>query len=95
VFVSIGGEMDSIAAGHLPEFRKSFANCRGSRDRSDTTCVHDFEITHTVTDQMFNQLVFEPDKAGHHNRLVFRVVGVGAMAAVVAAARKHMPWKGW
>jgi hypothetical protein len=95
VLVSLGGEMNSIAAGHFLEFGQPFAYCRGGRNRGDTARVHDLEIAYTVTNQLFNQLVFEPNKAGHHKRLVFRIVGVDAMTAVIAAARKHVSGKWW
>ncbi len=94
MFVSIGSEMDSIAAGHFPEFSESFANCRSSCDRSDTACVHDLEITHAMTNQMFDQLVFESDKSRHHKRLVFRIVSIGAVTTVIATAREHMSREG-
>ncbi len=87
--------MNSIAAGHFLQFGQSFVYCRGGRSRGDTARVHDFKIGYTVTNQLFNQFVFEPNKAGHHKRLVFRIVGVDAMTAVIAAARKHVSGKWW
>jgi hypothetical protein len=66
VFISLSGEVYSIAAGHFFEFCQTFANFGGRRDRCDAARVHDLKVTQAVVNQLFNQVIFEPNKAGHH-----------------------------
>jgi hypothetical protein len=66
MLISLGGEMYSIAAGHFLQFRQPFANFSGGRNSSDTARVHDLEVAYAIMDQLFNQVIFEPNKAGHH-----------------------------
>jgi hypothetical protein len=95
VLVSISGEMNSIAVGHFFQFSQSFIDCCGSRNRGDAARVHDLKIGYTMADQLFYQLVFEPNETGHEYRLIVWIIGIGAVTTVTATAREQISGKRW